>query len=99
MKKCYKCAYRCRVTLSCDHYMLTGIRVVKNDLDCSGFKEREDAVIDPNMLEMERLYYEGLSDRGISRYLGVTRYSVYSWRISMGLEPNGNELRGRPKKG
>lgn len=99
MRECYRCFYRSRVTLSCDHYLLTGTRVVKTELSCSGFREREGEAINPHVLEMERLYYKGLSDRAISRELGVTRYSVYTWRESMGLATNGNELRGRPKKG
>ena len=99
MQECYKCFYRSRVTLSCDYYMLTGTRVVKSEFSCSGFKEREGESICPHVLEIEMLYYKGLSDRAISRTLGISRYSVYTWRTSQGLEPKGNELRGRPKKG
>jgi hypothetical protein len=79
--------------------MLTGIRIKKTDSECSGFKQRTGPAISPNILEIEELYYKGLSDRAISRKLGINRYAVYSWRISQGLEPNGNDLRGRPKKG
>ena len=99
MKECYKCFYRSRVTLSCDHYMLTYKRVVKDETGCSGFKERNGIAINPYTLEIEQLYYKGYSDRAIAKELGITRYSVYAWRISQGLEPRGNELRGRPKKG
>lgn len=99
MKECYKCFYRSRVTLSCDYYMLTGTRVVKDENGCSGFKQRLGQAISAHVLEIEKLYYDGLSDRAIARELGITRYTVYSWRTAQGLEPRGNELRGRPKKG
>lgn len=99
MQKCYKCFYRSRATLSCDYYLLTGVRFVRTETECTGFVEREGIAISPHVLEMESLYYKGLSDRAISRALGITRYTVYTWRTSMGLEPRGNEQRGRPKKG
>lgn len=98
MKKCHKCVYRSRTTLSCDYYMLTRNRVVKTEEECSGFQERS-VEIAPNVLDMEALYYKGFSDRAISRRLGISRYSVYTWRCSMGLESRGVEQRGRPKKG
>lgn len=99
MNKCYNCFYRSRITLSCDYYMLTGCRVVKTDETCSGFKQRKGEAISPHVLEMEKLYYQDFSDRAIARKLGISRYQVYTWRISLGLEPRGNEQRGRPKKG
>jgi len=98
MKECYKCFYRSRVTLSCDYYLTTGTRVVKSEEHCSGFREREGESLAPHILEMEALYYKGLSDRAIARKLSVSRYSVYTWRISQGLPPKGNEQRGRPKR-
>lgn len=98
MKKCYRCYYRSRITLSCDYYMVTGARVSKTEDECSGFRQRCGDAINPNEIEMEKLYYKGLSDRAISRELGISRYAVYSWRISLGLEPRGDEQRGRPRK-
>lgn len=79
--------------------MLTGIRVCKSAKECSGFKERIGEAISPHVLEIEKLYYKGCSDRKIARTLGISRYSVYTWRNSQGLEAIGDEQRGRPKKG
>lgn len=69
-----------------------------NPEGCIRFKERADGYIDPNLLAIEKLYYSGYSDRSIAKELGITRYTVYTWRTAQGLEPKGEALRGRPKK-
>ena len=87
-----------RVTLSCDYCLiqkqLRGCPVE----NCTKFKPRTGKPIDPKTIEMEALYYQNFSDRAIARKLGVSRYMVYTWRASYGLEPRGESQRGRPRK-
>lgn len=98
MHDCYKCYYRSRTTLTCDYILIMGkSRGVPAEF-CDKFKEREDEEIEPFVLDIQRLYYKGFSDRRISRELGTSRYSVFAWRQSNGLEPNGETQRGRPKR-
>ena len=98
MAECYKCYYRSRLTLTCDFYLIHGYRKSKPAAECIDFKPRVSGDLDPHILDMERLYYKGLSDRGIARNLGISRYKVYTWRTCYGLPANGEAQRGRPRK-
>lgn len=95
---CYKCHYRSRATLSCDYILMEGKSRGCAAENCDKFKERSGCFIDPKLINIERMYYSGYSDRRIASYLGVSRYSVYTWRRAQSLEPNGFRQRGRPKK-
>lgn len=96
---CYKCRYRSRTTLSCDYILMEGHSRGCSAKDCNKYKEKAENFIDPNLILIEKLYYSDCSDREIARKLKISRYSVYTWRKTQGLEPKGCMKRGRPKKG
>ena len=99
MADCYKCLYRSRITLSCDYILVTGqSRGEPAGCSCTKYKPRSDGGLVPYVLDLEKLYWMGYSDRRIARELKVSRYFVYTWRQANGLEPKGEKLRGRPKK-
>ena len=98
MRKCYTCYYMSRTTLSCDYCLIEGKLRGTPVEQCDKYKRRDGPPIDPIIFEIESLYYKGQSDRAIARQLGISRYTVYTWRTAYGLEAKGDSLRGRPRK-
>lgn len=88
MANCYQCKYRSRITLTCDYILYENRKRGCSVENCDKFVQREDEPITPYLLEINKLYYNGYSDRAIAKSLNISRYFVRSWRISNGLEPN-----------
>jgi len=95
--ECYKCQYRSRSTLTCDYILIEGRSRACSPENCDKFKMRTGEYINPKLIQIEKLYYSDYSDRRISRELNISRYTVYTWRQSQGLEAKGISQRGRPK--